>query len=95
MRTVARDGYQFNKDFGVHRFDVVPGDWKPYQNAIKNAVRRTCEKWGMEYVDSEAQVYYDKVPDRDLIATFLIRLLEWPGIVRWWSRPRLQTTRLR
>ncbi len=73
MRAIARDMYsdrvpsdkidQFNNDFGFYRFDEVLGDWKPYQNVIKNAVRRTCRRWGMEYVDSEAQVYYDEIPN--------------------------------
>lgn len=73
MRTIARNMYsdrvssdrmdQFNKDFGFYRFDEVLGDWKPYQDVIKNAVLRTCKRWGVEYVDSEAQVYYDEVPN--------------------------------
>lgn len=53
---------QFIKDFGFYRFDEVLGDWKPYEKVIKNAVHRTCRLWGIEYIDSEAQRYYDEVP---------------------------------
>ena len=38
------------------------GDWKPYETVLKNAVRRTCSKWKLQYLDDEAQKYYDAVP---------------------------------
>ncbi len=73
MRRIAREMYkdrvpeegmdQFIKDFGFYRFDEVLGDWKPYEDVIKNAVYRTCKKWNVEYIDSEAKVYYDEVPN--------------------------------
>ncbi|MBT9503327.1 MAG: haloacid dehalogenase type II [Burkholderiaceae bacterium] len=53
---------QFIADFSAYRFDEVLGDWQPYQDVLKNAVRRLCKKWGIQYFDHEAQQYYDAVP---------------------------------
>jgi 2-haloacid dehalogenase len=61
-RVPAERMSQFIADFSAYRFDEVLGDWKPYVEVLKNAVRRTCRKWGLEYFDHEAQKYYDAVP---------------------------------
>jgi 2-haloacid dehalogenase len=53
---------QFVTDFYAYRFDEVLGDWKPYETVLKNAVRRLCKKWKLQYVDAEAQRFYDAVP---------------------------------
>jgi len=53
---------QFIADFSSYRFDEVLGDWQPYVDVIKNALRRTCRKWRIQYLDHEAQQYYDAVP---------------------------------
>jgi len=53
---------QFIADFSAYRFDEVLGAWKPYVDVLKNAVRRTCRKWNVQYLDHEAQRYYDAVP---------------------------------
>lgn len=53
---------QFIADFSAYRFDEVLGDWQPYQTVLKNAVRRLCRKWKLQYLDAEAQRYYDAVP---------------------------------
>ena len=52
----------FIADFSSSRFDEVLGDWKPYATVLKNAVRRLCSKWKLQYLDAEAQQYYDAVP---------------------------------
>lgn len=52
----------FIADFSAFRFDEVLGDWKPYETVLKNAVRRLCRKWKLQYLDAEAQQYYDAVP---------------------------------
>jgi len=52
----------FIADFSAYRFDEVLGAWKPYVDVLKNAVRRTCRKWNVQYLDHEAQRYYDAVP---------------------------------
>ena len=38
------------------------GAWQPYDVVLKNAVRRLCRKWKLQYLDAEAQVYCDAVP---------------------------------
>ncbi|SDO69322.1 2-haloacid dehalogenase [Rhodoferax sp. OV413] len=53
---------QFIADFTSYRFDEVLGDWKPYETVLKNAVRRLCKVWKIQYLDSDAQQYYDAVP---------------------------------
>jgi 2-haloacid dehalogenase len=53
---------QFVADFTAYRFDEVLGDWQPYETVLKNAVRRLCRKWKLQYIDAEAQQYYDGVP---------------------------------
>ena len=53
---------QFVADFSAYRFDEVLGDWQPYDVVLKNALRRTCRKWKLQYLDHEAQQYYDAVP---------------------------------
>jgi hypothetical protein len=72
MGDMARDMYadripadrmeQFVADFSAYRFDEVLGDWQPYEVVLKNALRRTCRKWKIQYLDHEAQKYYDAVP---------------------------------
>jgi 2-haloacid dehalogenase len=53
---------QFLADFTAYRFDEVLGDWKPYETVLKNSIRRLCRKWNLQYLDAEAQQYYDAVP---------------------------------
>jgi 2-haloacid dehalogenase len=53
---------QFIADFSAYRFDEVLGDWQPYEVVLKNALRRLCKKWKIQYLDHEAQKYYDAVP---------------------------------
>jgi 2-haloacid dehalogenase len=52
----------FVKDFASYRLDEVLGDWKPYEDVVCNAVRRTCRKWNLEYKHAEARSYYQAVP---------------------------------
>ncbi|KQV95205.1 hypothetical protein ASC87_25190, partial [Rhizobacter sp. Root1221] len=60
---VAREQMdQFVADFAAYRFDEVLGAWQPYEVVLKNAVRRLCRKWKLQYIDAEAQQYYDAVP---------------------------------
>ena len=61
-RVPAERMAQFIADFSAYRYDEVLGDWKPYETVIKNALRRTCRKWQLQYLDAEAQRYYDAVP---------------------------------
>ena len=61
-RVPAAQMEAFIADFSAFRFDEVLGDWKPYETVLKNAVRRLCRKWKLQYLDAEAQQYYDAVP---------------------------------
>ncbi|MFO1425691.1 MAG: haloacid dehalogenase type II [Steroidobacteraceae bacterium] len=53
---------QFVADFSAYRLDEVLGAWKPYVDVLRNAVRRTCRKWRIQYHDFEARRYYEAVP---------------------------------
>ena len=53
---------QFIADFTAYRFDEVLGDWQPYETVLKNSLRRLCRKWKLQYLDAEAQQYYDGIP---------------------------------
>jgi 2-haloacid dehalogenase len=61
-RVPAERMEQFVADFSAYRFDEVLGDWQPYQVVLKNAIRRLTRKWKLQYLDAEAQQYYDAVP---------------------------------
>jgi 2-haloacid dehalogenase len=53
---------QFLADFSAYRFDECLGAWQPYETVLKNSIRRLCSKWNLQYLDAEAQQYYDAVP---------------------------------
>lgn len=53
---------RFVADFNHYRLDEVLGAWKPYADVVKNALRRTCRRHSVEYLESEGQQYYDAVP---------------------------------
>ncbi|TDO95295.1 haloacid dehalogenase type II [Marinomonas balearica] len=61
-RISAEDMDQFVKDFSAYRLDEVLGDWKPYDQVVCNAVKRTCKRWGIEYRDDEGMIFYNAVP---------------------------------
>lgn len=61
-RVPAASMEQFVRDFSAYRLDEVLGAWKPYEDVLRNAVRRTCRKWKVEYHDSEAVRFYHAVP---------------------------------
>lgn len=52
---------QFVRAFTGYRFDEVLGAWKPYDQVLKNALRRTCRRYGLDYVEAEGQRCYDAV----------------------------------
>jgi 2-haloacid dehalogenase len=61
-RVPAASMEQFVRDFAAYRLDEVLGAWKPYEDVLRNAVRRTCRKWHVEYRDAEAVRIYQAVP---------------------------------
>jgi 2-haloacid dehalogenase len=42
-------------DFEAHRLDEAIGPFKPYDQLINDALRRTAVKWGIEHRDSDAR----------------------------------------
>ena len=52
----------FLSDFSAYRFDEALGNWQPYADLIKNALRRTCQRWGLPNQDAVAQQLYAAVP---------------------------------
>ncbi|CDO34510.1 MULTISPECIES: haloacid dehalogenase type II [Novosphingobium] len=48
--------------FSTYRFDETLGPWKPYQEVIRNAVRRTAKAFGVEYREADADSIYHMVP---------------------------------
>jgi 2-haloacid dehalogenase len=52
----------FVADFKAYRLDEVLGDWKPYEEVIRNSVERTCRKWKLEYREEEPLEIYHSVP---------------------------------
>ena len=53
---------RFVKLFAAYRRDEVLGAWKPYRQVVLNAVRRTCERTGVPYIEGEAEKFYLAVP---------------------------------
>jgi 2-haloacid dehalogenase len=53
---------QFIEDFSAYRLDEVLGAWKPYEVVLRDAVRRTCKRWKIEFNIDEARRFYDAVP---------------------------------
>ena len=52
----------FVTDFAHYRLDEVMGDWRPYDQILENAIRRTCRRHKVEYREGEGRKYYDAVP---------------------------------
>jgi 2-haloacid dehalogenase len=52
----------FLKDFAQYRLDEVMGDWRPYDQILENAIRRTCKRHKIEYREGEGRRFYDAVP---------------------------------
>jgi 2-haloacid dehalogenase len=52
----------FIRDFAAYRVDEVLGAYKPYPDVIKDALKRTCKLWKVEYREAEGQKIVDAVP---------------------------------
>ncbi|MBB5501996.1 haloacid dehalogenase type II [Paraburkholderia sp. MM5384-R2] len=48
--------------FAGYRLDEVLGAWKPYRDVVVNSVRRTCQRMGVAFNESEAEKFYRAVP---------------------------------
>ncbi len=61
-RISAKDMPKFIQNFSAYRLDEVLGDWKPYQEVVRNAVMRLCKLWKIEYRDEDSVTIYNAVP---------------------------------
>jgi 2-haloacid dehalogenase len=52
----------FTTDFSAYRFDEVLGNWRPYADVIKTALRRCCTRWGLPDHEADAQRLYEAIP---------------------------------
>ena len=52
----------FLDDFEAYRMDEVLGAYKFYPQVIKDALRRACDRWGIEYRDSDGEKIVAAVP---------------------------------
>lgn len=53
---------EFLDDFEAYRLDEVLGAYKPYPQVIKDALRRACDRWRIEYRDSDGETIVAAVP---------------------------------
>ncbi|HYE50636.1 MAG TPA: haloacid dehalogenase type II [Azospirillaceae bacterium] len=60
VRPEDMDG--FVRDFSAYRLDEVLGAWKPYREVVRNSIRRTCKRWGVEFREEDAARTYAAVP---------------------------------
>ena len=61
-RIKPADMEQFVRDFSAYRLDEVLGAWQPYADVLRNAVRRTCKRWNIGFLETEANRFYEAVP---------------------------------
>ncbi len=52
----------FIDDFRSYRGDEVLGPFKLYPEVLRDSFRRTCDKWKIEFRESDAQAIIDAVP---------------------------------
>ena len=48
--------------FAGYRFDEVLGSWQPYEDVLRNALKRTLDQWDLVYQEEQLRAYYDAVP---------------------------------
>ncbi|KAJ9156530.1 Haloacid dehalogenase type 2 [Pleurostoma richardsiae] len=67
-RTIFSDRLQgeelerFVQLFSGYRFDEVLGPYKPYDEVLFNAIKRTCERTGIAFSKEEGEQFYKAVP---------------------------------
>lgn len=52
----------FVREFKAFRLDEVLGAFKPFRDVVEGSLRRTCEKVGVEYRDSDTDRIYGEIP---------------------------------
>ena len=53
---------EFLDDFEAYRMDEVLGAYKPYPDVIKDALRRACDRRGVEYRERDGEAVVAAVP---------------------------------
>jgi 2-haloacid dehalogenase len=53
---------RFLDDFEAYRWDEVLGAYKPYPQVIRDALRRACKRWDIEFVASDGDKIVAAVP---------------------------------
>jgi len=67
------------------RFDEVMADWKPYHEIIARSLRRTMEKFGIEYRDGDGRQAYEAIttfgPHPDVPAALRTLAARYPLVI--------------
>jgi 2-haloacid dehalogenase len=58
---LSDDPKPFLDTFEAYRIDEVLGDWKPYREIIRNALRRAMVRHGLTYDETAADAIYDAI----------------------------------
>jgi len=53
---------RFINCFAAYRLDEVLGQWQPYEDVIRNALKRACDHWGIEYREQDLIDIYSAIP---------------------------------
>ena len=61
-RVDEKDMDEFLDDFEAYRGDEVLGTFKLYPQLVKDALKRACTRWGIEYKDSDGEEIVATVP---------------------------------
>ncbi len=61
-RVAAEDMKEFTDAFTAYRLDEILGAWKPYEQVVDNAIRRTCKRCNVEYREGDGKSIYEQVP---------------------------------
>ena len=61
-RIDEKDMDEFLDDFEAYRGDEVLGTFKLYPQLVKDALKRACARWGIEYKDSDGEEIMATVP---------------------------------
>ncbi|NPT33664.1 haloacid dehalogenase type II [Paraburkholderia xenovorans] len=61
-RVAAEDMKEFTDAFAAYRLDEILGAWKPYEQVVDNAIRRTCKRCNVECREGDGKSIYEQVP---------------------------------
>ena len=53
---------RFVADFAAYRFDEILGDWKPYDQVIRQALERACRRNAVAFRPADADGVYERIP---------------------------------